>query len=144
MVHSAQTHREFWRTIRATGSVVVASRQVGINPVMGGRWYRLAGGVPPVSLQSPGPARLSIDEREQILAGMVAEKSIRAIAASIGRHPSTVSREIRRNQWGQSYPPTVPPKPGQVRAWRYSPHRAQLGDERRRARPKKAKLALND
>jgi transposase, IS30 family len=144
MVHSAETHREFWRSIRAGVPIGVAARAVGINPVMGGRWYRLAGGVPPVVLQSPGPARLGIEERERILAGMVAGDSIRAIAAGIGRHPSTVSREIRRNQWGQSYPPKVPPKPGAARAWRYSPHRAQLGDERRRARPKPAKLARND
>ena len=143
MVHVAETHREFWRTIRATGSVGEASLRVGINPVMGGRWYRLCGGVPAVSLQSPGPSRLSIEEREQILAGMVAGKSIRAVAASIGRHPSTVSREIRRNQWGQAYPPKQQPAPGQTRSWRYSPHRAQLADERRRARPKQAKLAGN-
>jgi transposase, IS30 family len=144
MTHSAETHREFWRTIRAAGSVREASRRVGVHEVMGGRWFRQAGGVPPVSLQSPGPARLSIEERELILAGMVADKSIRAIAAAIGRHPSTVSREIRRNQWGQAYPPKQQPASGQTRAWRYSPHRAQLGDERRRARPKPAKLALND
>jgi IS30 family transposase len=62
----------------------------------------------------------------------------------IGRHPSTVSREIRRNQWGQQYPsPTRVVGKGRFRPWRYSPHRAQLADERRRARPKPAKLALN-
>jgi IS30 family transposase len=144
MTHSAETHREFWRTICAGGSVGEASRHVGIHEVMGGRWCREAGGVPPVSLQSPGRARLSIDERELILAGMIREDSIRAIAASIGRAPSTVSREIRRNQWGQAYPPEQAPVAGKPRSWRYSPHRAQLADERRRARPKPAKLAEND
>src|SRR5689334_14167752 len=124
MTHSVETHREFWRVIRAGGSVRCASRSVGIHEVMGARWFRQAGGVLPVSLDSPGPKRLSIQEREQILAGMVAEKSIRAIAAGIGRHPATVSREIRRNQWGQAYPPKQQPAAGQSRMWRYSPHRA--------------------
>ena len=40
---------------------------------------------------------LSLAEREKISRGMVAEQSIRSIAASLGRVPSTVSREIRRN-----------------------------------------------
>ena len=143
MTHSAETHREFWRVVRAGGSVREASRRVGVHEVLAGRWFRQAGGVPPVSLQSPGSVRLSIEEREQILAGMNRRDSIRRIAAAIGRDPSTVSREIKRNQLGQHYPPKQQPPSGQSRAWRYSPHRAQLADERRRARPKPAKLALN-
>ena len=40
---------------------------------------------------------LSLSEREEISRGVVAERSVRSIAADIGRAPSTVSREIRRN-----------------------------------------------
>jgi DNA-binding CsgD family transcriptional regulator len=40
---------------------------------------------------------LTLAEREEISRGMVAGRSLRAIAASFGRAPSTVSREISRN-----------------------------------------------
>ena len=61
MTHSAGVNREFWRGIRAGCSVRDAVRRVGIHEIMAGRWYRQAGGVPPVSLRSPGPARLGIE-----------------------------------------------------------------------------------
>jgi IS30 family transposase len=40
---------------------------------------------------------LTLAEREEISRSVVAGKSIRAIAASLGRAPSTVGREIKRN-----------------------------------------------
>ena len=46
---------------------------------------------------------LSLAEREEISRGVVTGQSIRAIAASLGRSPSTVSREIRRNGSQRSY-----------------------------------------
>src|SRR3990170_4712826 len=50
----------------------------------------------------PAPRRrsrrmLSIDEREEISRGIAAGGSLRSIAASLGRAPSTVSRELERN-----------------------------------------------
>jgi hypothetical protein len=50
----------------------------------------------------PGP-RLSIGERDFIQAGLRAEMSVRAIAAELGRSPSTVSREIWRNRGLRGY-----------------------------------------
>lgn len=55
----------------------------------------------------PAPRRrsklaLTLAEREEISRGMVAGYSIRSIAASLGRSPSTISREISRNG-GQQY-----------------------------------------
>ncbi len=46
---------------------------------------------------------LTLAEREEISRGMVAGRSLRAIAASLGRAPSTVSREIGRNGGRQRY-----------------------------------------
>lgn len=46
---------------------------------------------------------LTLAEREEISRGVVAGDSIRSIAAALGRSPSTVSREIRRNGSRQSY-----------------------------------------
>ncbi len=40
---------------------------------------------------------LSLVEREEISRGVVAGHSIRSIAVALGRAPSTVSRELRRN-----------------------------------------------
>ena len=46
---------------------------------------------------------LTLAEREQISRGIVAGQSIRSIATSLGRAPSTVSREIRRNDGHRHY-----------------------------------------
>jgi IS30 family transposase len=46
---------------------------------------------------------LSLSEREEISRGVVAGRSLRSIAASLGRSPSTVSREIRRNGGHRRY-----------------------------------------
>lgn len=43
------------------------------------------------------PCSLSLPEREEISRGLAAKKSLREIAKSLSRSPSTVSREIRRH-----------------------------------------------
>jgi IS30 family transposase len=54
------------------------------------------GGMRPAERQRSKSA-LTLAEREEISRGVVAGSSIRSIAASLGRAPSTVSREVRRN-----------------------------------------------
>ena len=61
-----------------------------------------SGGIRPTERQRSRLA-LTLIEREEISRGMVAGKSIRAIAAALGRAPSTISREIRRNDGPQGY-----------------------------------------
>jgi len=46
---------------------------------------------------------LTLAEREEISRAMVAGHSIRSIATSLGRAPSTISREIKRNGGHESY-----------------------------------------
>ena len=46
---------------------------------------------------------LSLAEREEISRGVVSGQSIRSIAAALGRAPSTVSRELRRNEGPNGY-----------------------------------------
>jgi DNA-binding CsgD family transcriptional regulator len=54
------------------------------------------GGIrPPKRVRST--TALSVAEREEISRGLVSGDSMRAIAATLGRAPSTVSREIKRN-----------------------------------------------
>jgi transposase, IS30 family len=94
--------------------------------------------MPPLSLVVPARTRaLSIAEREKIHAGIHAAWSIRAIAASIGRAPSTVSRELRANLRRR-----YRPEPGAV--WNYSPQLAQQRADANAARPKIARLAGNE
>lgn len=60
------------------------------------------GGIrPPERKRSSRP--LSLDEREEISRGLVAGHSMRWIAAELGRSPSTISREIRRNDGRRGY-----------------------------------------
>lgn len=73
---------------------------------------------------NPSPARLSMDEREEIRAGLERGESVTAIAASIDRAVSTVSREVAGNGGRDGY-----------RAWQAH------GDAGQRARrPKTPKL----
>jgi IS30 family transposase len=68
--------------------------------------------------------RLDLAEREEIVAGLAAKDSVRVIAARLGRSPSTISREIRRNR---------SPSP-----WRYRAFPAQIQAlVRARRRPRK-------
>lgn len=60
-----------------------------------------AGGIRPAQ-RCRSRLTLSLAEREEISRAVVAGKSMRSIAASLGRAPSTISREIRRNG-GQGY-----------------------------------------
>jgi IS30 family transposase len=46
---------------------------------------------------------LRLDEREEISRGLVADQSLRSIAACVGRAPSTVSREVARNGGRRRY-----------------------------------------
>ena len=90
--------RVFWRLIAEGVPTDDSARRVGVSDTTGRRWFREGGGMAPLSLVEPVHSRtLTIVEREQILAGISANKSIRAIAAGLGRSPSTVSRELDRN-----------------------------------------------
>ena len=61
-----------------------------------------SGGIRPRERRRSSSA-LSLSEREEISRGVVEGRSIRSIAASLKRAPSTVSREIRRNGGSEGY-----------------------------------------
>ena len=71
---------------------------------------------------------LTIEEREEIRAGLSAKLSIRAIARQLGRAPSTISREVNRNRGRRWYKALGADR----RAWRKA------------KRPKACALALNN
>jgi len=61
-----------------------------------------SGGIRPRERRRSSSA-LSLSEREEISRGVVEGRSIRSIAASLKRAPSTVRREIRRNGGSEGY-----------------------------------------
>src|SRR5665648_481963 len=96
--------RRFWSQIRAGESLTEASVLSGVPWGTCRLWFHNAGGMPPISLVPPGAGRfLTIEDREQIAAGVAREDSIRAIARSIDKQPSTVLRELRANMFHQEY-----------------------------------------
>jgi transposase, IS30 family len=107
----------------ATFATVGAS--VGCSTKSIQRFLALTGGIRR-RVKERSPLRLSLSDREELSRGLVAGDSLRAVAARLGRAPSTISREVAwsgRNGY---------------RAWRAD------GEARRRAhRPKPAKLAVD-
>ncbi|MFF7234698.1 IS30 family transposase [Streptomyces sioyaensis] len=85
---------------------------------------------------SEGPLQRSryLQEHDRIhIADRLREKaSVRQIAAELGRSPSTISREIRRNR-----------RPMPKGGFSYRPFHAQRSAERRRPRPKVGKIGQN-
>ena len=61
-----------------------------------------SGGIRPAERRRSNSA-LTLTEREEISRGLVAEVSIRSIGVLLGRAPSTISREIKRNGGAGSY-----------------------------------------
>ena len=64
---------------------------------VGVRWFRHAGGMPPISLDEPTGGYLSFAEREEIALLRAQDIGVREIARRIGRDPGTISRELHRN-----------------------------------------------
>ena len=66
------------------------------------RVLALNGGIAPTPRRRASVA-LRLEEREEVSRGIAAGRSIRRIAQGLGRSPSTVSREIRRNGGCSAY-----------------------------------------
>ena len=128
---SCEVERRFWVGIAAGQSSENAAAACGVSPAVGVRWFRQAGGMPPISLSPLSGRYVSFAEREEIALLRVEGLGVRAIARRLGRSPSTISRELCRNAATRS---------GQL-AYRAST--AQWKAERAAKRPKTAKLAEN-
>ncbi|MFD7495623.1 IS30 family transposase [Streptomyces sp. NPDC059832] len=120
-----------------------ACRIIGINEKTGRRWRngrsadRRQKEAPPIHKEVPpsGPSRyLRKAERIHIADRLREKVSIRRIAAELGRSPSTISREIRRNGM---------PLRGDASRWAHRPHAAQSRADARRPRPKPGKIGQN-
>ena|SRR5487761_1197496 len=139
--------RHFWSLILAGSLRTEAAVAVGVKETTGKRWFRQAGGVAPSDVHvQPSGRYLSLAEREEIFAGVERVQSINAIAEAIGRSPSTVLRELRRNMRQQYRTRSrLEVKAGRPRSapWDYRPSLAQKRADHIAARPKLARLATN-
>lgn len=86
------------------------------------------------------PAALTLAEREEISRAMVAGESIRSTAARLGRAPSTISREIKRNGGRDGYRASLADAAAWDRARR--PKTCKLRNNRALARLVAEKLRL--
>ncbi|HZJ14132.1 MAG TPA: IS30 family transposase [Chthoniobacteraceae bacterium] len=85
-------------------------------------------------------AALSLSEREEISRALVAGETLRSIAARLGRAPSTVSRELKRNGGREGYRATQADSAAWDRALR--PKRCKLAENRALASVVADKLRL--
>ena len=130
-----EDRQRFWVAIAAGRSSEDAAVNAGVAPVVGTRWFREAGGMPPgmlAPLSKPLSGRyLSFAEREELGLLRAQGHGVREIARRLARAASTISRELRRNAatrgGGLEYRATT----------------AQWHADRAARRPKPAKLAVN-
>jgi IS30 family transposase len=125
-------HRQrFWAAIARGLSSEDAAAEAGVSAAVGVRWFREGGGMPSVPPGPPSGRYLSFAEREEIALLRVRGCGVREIARVLGRSPSTISRELRRN---------AATRGGGLE---YRASTAQWHADRRSRRPKLAKLAVN-
>ena len=129
---SRAVQRQFWRLIATGVTTVEASLAVGVSWPVGARWFRHAGGMPPISLAEPTGRYLSFEEREEIALLRAKHVGVREIARRIERDPGTISRELRRNAATRS---------GKQE---YRALVAQWKAQQAAKRPKTVRLATND
>ncbi|MFF2438759.1 IS30 family transposase [Streptomyces sp. NPDC058107] len=92
-----EVEREFWREIAKGLLSEEAAVAVGVSPAAGTRWFRQRGGMPSVDLAPLAGRYLSFHEREEIALLRAQGAGVREIGRRLGRAPSTISRELRRN-----------------------------------------------
>ena len=91
-------HRQrFWAAIARGLPSEDAGVAAGVSPAVGSRWFREGGGMPTLSRAPLSGRYLSFAEREEIAILRAQEVGVRETARQLGRSPSTISRELRRN-----------------------------------------------
>lgn len=124
--------RAFWEAIARGATSEDAGVEAGVSPAVGSRWFREAGGMPTSRFEPQSSRYLSFADREEIAIHRAHGYGVREIARRLGRSPSTISRELRRNAATRGghlvYRATI----------------AQWHRDCRAARPKEAKLAVDE
>ncbi len=121
----------FWEVHSRGVRIKDAALEAGVEYEAARDWVYETGGVRPRPQKSSG-RYLALEEREIIGLELALGTTMAAIAAMLGRHPSTIGREFARNKQLGSAPKT--PKGS------YRPLSAQGKADRRARRPKMRKL----
>ena len=116
-----------WDRWKYGESIADIARELGRTPTGIAYILERDGGIAPLP-RKRRPSALALSERESISRGIAAGQSVRSIATSLGRSPSTISREIQRNGSREQYRAT----------------KADLNALDRARRPKACKLSLNE
>jgi len=124
--------RRFWVKIAEGLSSEEAAVACGASGPVGVRWFRERGGMPLIQLTPLSGRCLSFAEREHLALLRGQGLGVREIARTLGRAPSTISRELRRN---------AATRGGQLE---YRASIAQWKAELQARRPKTAKLASQE
>ena len=125
----AEAVQPFWAALQAGEFISDAAVQAGTYRKQGTRWVAACGGVRPRRGRDLQGRCLTFAEREEIALARARGETIRVIARRVGRAPSTISRELKRN---------VDRRDGGYRATT-----AHALAYERASRPKPAKLATN-
>ncbi len=118
----------FWAAMARGEFITDAAAEAGTYRKKAARWLVAEGGVRPRRGRDLKGRCLTFSEREEIGLARAGGESMRAIAARLGRSPSTVSRELARNASCEG---------------RYRATTAHALAYDRASRPKPAKLASN-
>ena len=128
---TAAQKAELWERWRVGSSAAAIARALDRRNKTGVlRIVTLHGGIAPAPRRR-ALAALRLEEREEISRGIAVGQSIRRIAQGLGRAPSTVSREIRRNGGSQGYRANQADRSAWERALRPKPCRLALHRELR-------------
>ncbi|NNC18612.1 IS30 family transposase [Corallococcus exiguus] len=117
---------ELWRQWREGQSLSDIGRALGKAPASVFAYLAARGGIAPTA-RKRRPDALTAAEREEISRGLCAGRTLRAIAKSLGKAPSTLTREVARNGGRERYRAAH----AEGRAWQKA------------RRPKRCKLALH-
>jgi IS30 family transposase len=122
----------FWAAIARGAKTEEACVEARVSGPVGFRWFRHAGGVNPCLPPTVSGRYLCFVDREEIALLRARGAGVREIARRLGRDPSTISRELRRNASTRTY------------QLDYKATIAQWHSERRARRPKVAKMVANE
>jgi IS30 family transposase len=123
-----EVFQSFWAAMQRGEFITDAAAEAGTYRKKAAWWLAADGGVRPRRGRNLKGRCLTLAQREEIAIARARGDSIRAIAAFIGRSPSTVSRELRRNRDERG---------------RYRATTAHALAYQRASRPKPAKLHTN-